>query len=169
MTGHYIDAINTLKIVNESTLLALLLARDDEAAKRWERGEKEGFRPYEVRDALSKHLAQDEQQAKPLAKELGQSYGLVCGVAHPNSVSIRWIRQGARSFTHTGAFHKGRCSAVMVRLVDELVLVIPGLAMLVSEAGCEVPRDHVADLLEVLARTRSTFQPGEQSHQQVPS
>ena len=158
LSGHYIDAINTLKIVNECSLLALLLARDDDAARRWEQGEN-GFRPVEVRAALSRHLAQEEAQAKPLAKELGKSYALVCEVAHPNSTSIEWIRNGLRSFSNTGSFEEARCAAVMVRMLDEFALVIPGFASLVLDAGCDVPRDHIAELLQVLNRVRGDLEP----------
>lgn len=162
LSGHYIDAINTLKIVNECNLLALLLARDDEAARRWEQGEN-GFRPVQVRAALSKHLSEDEAQAKLLAKELSESYGLVCKIAHPNPTSIEWIRQGLRQFSTTGSFHQARCSGLLLRLVDELSLAIPGLAKVVIDAGCVVPQDHVADLLRVLSKIRSTFQPAQQA------
>lgn len=157
LSGHYLDAINTLKIANECSLLALLFAHDGPAGRRWQKGE-DSFRPKDVRDALSKHLAQDAAKAKPLAKEMGQSYALVCQVAHPNPTSIEWIRQGLNQFSNTGSFEAVRCAAVMVRLVDELSLTIQGLARVVLDAGCDVPRDHIADLVQVLNRIRATFE-----------
>lgn len=157
LSGHYLDAVNALKIANECSLLALLFVHDGAAGRRWQGG-GDGFRPKDVRDALSRHLAQDEAEAKPLAKGMGRSYSLVCEVAHPNPTSVEWIRQGLRTFSYTGTFEAVRCGAVMVRLIDELSLVIQGLARVVIDAGCEVPRDHIADLIGVMNRIRATFE-----------